>query len=236
MLCAEGHRAKPGLRNAIGFERVAQLPIESAAAHAGLRSQCYRSQYQNRSGQVSEIHPHSPFRPRAGASHSNDTPVSLRRSASPCYRCNMASLNGPRLRRVVPREGYAASMATVADLSNRMFQQPEPTPSSLAANPATGDALPPVPAAIAPPAPPQRIPRWLERLELFLRIMLRMYIGLAICYAPWSHRFWDMNPLFLQFPALQHFAVQGAVRGMVSGLGLLNLWIALHDAIRQQDR
>jgi len=29
--------------------------------------------------------------------------------------------------------------------------------------------------------------------------------------------------------------VDGAVRGLVSGLGLLNLWIAFHDAIRHRD-
>jgi hypothetical protein len=76
---------------------------------------------------------------------------------------------------------------------------------------------------------PQRIPRWLERSELFLRVLLRMYIGLAICYAPWSKLFWDQNPLFLQFPTLSIYAANGAVRGIVSGLGLLNLWIAFHD-------
>ncbi len=65
--------------------------------------------------------------------------------------------------------------------------------------------------------------------------MLRMYIGLAICYAPWSHTFWDQNPIFLRYPALAGFAALGAVRGIVSGLGLLNLWIAFHDAIRHRD-
>jgi hypothetical protein len=79
---------------------------------------------------------------------------------------------------------------------------------------------------------PQRIPRWLERAELFLRVLLRMYIGLAVCYAPWSRLFWDQNPIFLQFPTLSIYAAHGAVRGLVSGLGLLNLWIAFHDAIR----
>lgn len=79
---------------------------------------------------------------------------------------------------------------------------------------------------------PQRIPRWLERSELFLRVILRMYIGLAVCYAPWSRLFWDQNPIFLQFPTLSIYAANGAVRGLVSGLGLLNLWIAFHDAIR----
>jgi hypothetical protein len=78
----------------------------------------------------------------------------------------------------------------------------------------------------------QRIPRWLERAELFLRVVLRMYIGLAVCYAPWSHLFWDQNPLFVHFPTLSIYAANGAMRGIVSGLGLLNLWFAVQDAMR----
>jgi len=83
---------------------------------------------------------------------------------------------------------------------------------------------------------PQRIPRWLVRAELFLRVMLRIYIGLAVAYAPWSPLFWDQNPLFVQFPTLSIYAANGAVRGIVSGIGLLNLWIALRDAIRYRNR
>lgn len=83
--------------------------------------------------------------------------------------------------------------------------------------------------------PHHAVPRWLQRVELFLRVMLRMYIGLAICYAPWSLTFWDQNPIFLQYPALGKIATLGAVRGLVSGLGLLNLWIAFQDAIRHRD-
>jgi len=82
---------------------------------------------------------------------------------------------------------------------------------------------------------PQRIPKWLERIELLLRVMLRMYIGLAVCYAPWSPMFWDQNPLFLQFPGLAGFAAHGAVRGLISGLGLLNLWYALQDVLRHRE-
>jgi hypothetical protein len=130
-----------------------------------------------------------------------------------------------------------------------MPQQPEMTSTSIAAQRASSpgaaagsaSGLAPGPVPVAPPAPhghrhgPQRIPRWLERAELFLRVMLRMYIGLAICYAPWSHMFWDQNPLFLRFPTLAVYAANGAVRGLVSGLGLLNLWIAFHDALRHRD-
>jgi hypothetical protein len=96
-----------------------------------------------------------------------------------------------------------------------------------------------VPSGAAParaePAP-QRIPPWLVRAELLLRVMLRIYIGLAVCYVPWSPLFWDQNPLFVQFPTLSIYAANGAVRGIVSGLGLLNMWIALRDAMQFKNR
>ena len=122
-----------------------------------------------------------------------------------------------------------------------MQQQPDSPTSTLTVSP---DSAPGETSSSAPIRGPERssathphhpIPRWLERVELFVRVMLRMYIGLAICYAPWSHTFWDLNPLFLRFPALGNFAATGAVRGIVSGLGLMNLWIAFHDAIRHRD-
>jgi len=65
--------------------------------------------------------------------------------------------------------------------------------------------------------------------------MLQMYIGLFVCYAPWSPALWDRNPILLSFPALAGFAAHGAVRGIVTGLGLLNLWIAFRDAVRHRD-
>lgn len=96
------------------------------------------------------------------------------------------------------------------------------------------------PEAANPAAPRKgtsdyRTPRWLERIELFLRVLLRMYIGITICIAPWWGVIWDQNPLFLQFPTLAVYLSNGAVRGVVSGLGLLNLWYAFEDAIHHWD-
>lgn len=122
-----------------------------------------------------------------------------------------------------------------------MPQQPDISSPPLTASPAPASAavIDPVSDSSIPLPPahpaPQRIPRWLERGELFLRVLLRMYIGLAVCYAPWSHMFWDQNPLFLRFPTLGIYAAHGAVRGIISGLGLLNLWIAFRDAVRHRD-
>ena len=123
-----------------------------------------------------------------------------------------------------------------------MSQQPDFMSSSMPTDPAPapGTMMTPSESSSAGPEPvisepQQRIPHWLVRTELYLRVLLRMYIGLAICYAPWSQLFWDQNPLFVQFPTLSIYAANGAVRGIISGLGLLNIWIALQDAIRHRN-
>jgi hypothetical protein len=123
-----------------------------------------------------------------------------------------------------------------------MPQQPESPLSTLSASlaqlagrPVESSASSNSDSQSAMQSQPHHVPRWLQRIELLLRVMLRMYVGLAICYAPWSHTFWDQNPFFLQFPMLQSIATLGAVRGLISGLGLLNLWIAFQDAVRHRD-
>jgi hypothetical protein len=123
-----------------------------------------------------------------------------------------------------------------------MSQQPDFASSSMPTNPAPAPEAPTSPSQTASSQNEpvsghlqQRIPHWLMRTELYLRVLLRMYIGLAICYAPWSQLFWDQNPLFVQFPTLSIYAANGAVRGIISGLGLLNIWIALQDAIRHRN-
>jgi hypothetical protein len=118
-----------------------------------------------------------------------------------------------------------------------MSQQPELTPvlpQSPAVSPVQ-EVAHPAETALRQKHTPHRIPHWLERAELFVRVLLRMYIGVAICYAPWSRVFWDRNPVFTHFPTIEVFAAHGAVRGIISGLGLLNLWIAFQDAIRHRD-
>ncbi len=100
-----------------------------------------------------------------------------------------------------------------------------PTPAAGAAVPA-GDLTP---GSHAPP----RIPPWLETTELFLRVLLRIYVGVAVCVAPWWPSFWDQNFLFTRYPTLSTIATNGAVRGLVTGLGLLNLWIAFRDVVEK---
>jgi hypothetical protein len=89
-----------------------------------------------------------------------------------------------------------------------------------------------------PAAPPEKFdyaPVWLQRLSLFVLVCFCFYLGVLLLIAPWWPRLWDQNHLFLMYPSLSHFAHNGFVRGLVSGLGLLNLWIGASEAIHYEE-
>jgi hypothetical protein len=141
-----------------------------------------------------------------------------------------------------------------------MSQQPELTSTSLAPDPAPASGFASLSAPIAAPEAdpdqtqaPERIPPWLVRSELYLRTFLLMFISMVIIIAPWSReisrwsgdllwffptwRFlWDQNVLIQYFPAIAYYSANGAVRGMVSGLGILNLWITIYGALIHRDK
>jgi hypothetical protein len=81
-------------------------------------------------------------------------------------------------------------------------------------------------------APPRRsrLPFWLRRVEICLYVIIRIYIGIIVLVLPWYPPLWADNELINHYPRLATFLMYGAVRGMISGLGLLNLWIAIVEA------
>jgi hypothetical protein len=80
------------------------------------------------------------------------------------------------------------------------------------------------------PQRPSRVPLWLRRIELYLYVIIRIYIGVIVLVLPWYAPLWADNRLLNHYPRLATFLMYGAVRGIVSGLGLLNLWIAIVEA------
>ncbi len=97
---------------------------------------------------------------------------------------------------------------------------------------------PETPAArtTATPVPPehQHPSHWLRRSEIFLRVIVRLYIGIILVFLPWTH-VWAFNRFFVYYAFVAHLTQNGAVRGVVSGLGLLNLWIAISEAIHYKE-
>ena len=91
-------------------------------------------------------------------------------------------------------------------------------------------------AAAVQPAPeqqPRQIPRWLLVMETILFVILRLYVGALVVLLPWRS-IWTTNAWVNNWPEMANFIAQGWVRGIVSGLGLLNIWIAFSAIIHRR--
>jgi hypothetical protein len=92
------------------------------------------------------------------------------------------------------------------------------------------------PATAVQPMPPQRprqIPRWLLVMEITLFVILRLYVGALVVLLPWRS-IWTTNAWINNWPLVASFIAQGWVRGLVSGLGLLNIWMAFNVLFRRK--
>jgi hypothetical protein len=95
-------------------------------------------------------------------------------------------------------------------------------------------ANPPASPTATPGPPEQHRTHWLHRTDLFLRVIVRLYIGIILVFLPWTH-VWAYNRFFVYYASVSHLMESGAMRGLVSGLGLLNLWIAISEAIHYKE-
>jgi len=66
-------------------------------------------------------------------------------------------------------------------------------------------------------------------LAVFLSVLSSLLVGLILVVVPWT-AWWDTNYLLQPYPALRAFVLSSFTRGTVSGLGLVNIVLALHEA------
>jgi hypothetical protein len=78
-------------------------------------------------------------------------------------------------------------------------------------------------------------PVWLQRVSLFVLVMFCVYLGVLVMVLPWWTRVWDDNMFIQARPWLATVLHNGAVRGLISGLGLLDIWIGISEAVHYRD-
>src|SRR5579862_1576075 len=87
-----------------------------------------------------------------------------------------------------------------------------------------------------PVATPERISHnpWLMIARLFPVVWLRVWLelGLVLILVPWSE-IWETNYFLYQYPALSFFVNNPFMRGAISGLGIMNVFLAL-EAFRRR--
>jgi hypothetical protein len=64
----------------------------------------------------------------------------------------------------------------------------------------------------------------------FLLIAFLLEIGFMLIVLPWS-TYWDHNYFVALVPAVRPFIINNFVRGAVSGLGVLNMTVAVIDLV-----
>ena len=66
------------------------------------------------------------------------------------------------------------------------------------------------------------------RILLFLFILICLELGIFLLFLPWTS-LWEHNYFLLRYPTLVRYLLNHYVRGGISGLGLLNVWIAVYE-------
>jgi hypothetical protein len=89
----------------------------------------------------------------------------------------------------------------------------------------------PSPAA-PPPAKPARFMRWHRRVLAFCLIIFAFELGLFLLVFPWL-KSWELSWVPVHSPHFAKLWMSRYFRGAISGLGLLNIYIALTEAVRQ---
>lgn len=75
---------------------------------------------------------------------------------------------------------------------------------------------------------------WGRRTGLVLYILICLEVGMLLLVVPWT-RVWSNNGFLLRHLALRAWAMQGFVRGAISGLGLVNLWLGIWEGVHYQE-
>ena len=75
---------------------------------------------------------------------------------------------------------------------------------------------------------------WLHRVLVLLFVFFCASVGVLLVILPWRPE-WTDNYFLLASPGLRAFVSNGFVRGLCSGLGLLDIWIGFWEAVHFHD-
>jgi hypothetical protein len=88
------------------------------------------------------------------------------------------------------------------------------------------------PVLVLPPQPrkPKSPNRWVQRTWLVVFVLFCLEVGIILTVLPWT-KVWNDNTLLLGHPVWRNLLMQHFVRGAVSGLGLVDIWMGIAEAV-----
>lgn len=109
--------------------------------------------------------------------------------------------------------------------------------SSKAASAAASEVSPPrapEPQRSASRRPVSALRVWLRRIGVLCFVFICATIGVMLMIVPWRPE-WSENPLLLSYPALHDLVASGFTRGLVTGLGVVNVWVGFWEALQYRE-
>jgi hypothetical protein len=75
---------------------------------------------------------------------------------------------------------------------------------------------------------------WLHRATVLTFGLVCAIVGMLLVILPWRPE-WTDNHLLMASPGLRAFVANGFVRGICSGLGILDIWIGFSEALHYHE-
>jgi hypothetical protein len=75
---------------------------------------------------------------------------------------------------------------------------------------------------------------WLHRITVLMFGLVCAIVGVLLVILPWRPE-WTDNHLLMAYPGLRTFVSNGFVRGVCSGLGILDIWIGFSEALHYHE-
>jgi hypothetical protein len=74
----------------------------------------------------------------------------------------------------------------------------------------------------------------MHRLSMVIFVAFCVELGMLLIVLPWT-RLWTDNSLLAAYPAGRMLAQDNFMRGVVSGLGLVDVWLGIREAMHYHD-
>jgi hypothetical protein len=75
---------------------------------------------------------------------------------------------------------------------------------------------------------------WVHRITVLMFVFVCAVVGVLLVILPWRPE-WTDNHLLLASPQLRSLVASVFVRGLCSGLGVLDIWIGFWEAVNYQE-
>ena len=137
-----------------------------------------------------------------------------------------------------PKHASRRHLSSCIDSPNGSIPEAEEKTNGVESGPVSTSELPATcsPASGAVPLPPPvaagRL--WLMRIWVVIRVAFFVELGMVLVVLPWT-RAWTENSFLLAYPSARFFLQNHFVRGLISGLGFLDVGFGISEALRYKE-